>query len=491
MSSVRRSLLGAGCALVAIAALTALMAVWRDHLSIATAALVLVIPVVLAVALGGFAAGVVAVVAGFLAYDLFFIPPYGTLAVGGSQNWVALVVYVVVMLVVSRVVQFLQAARADARRREEDTRRLYDLSNVLIADTPLPELLQLVATTVYRGFHPRWVAVLLPSADGLAVAATAGEPLSPDEVRSLRPAPGSLQSLTTSASTAGIVQAALTATGRPVGVLAMPASVLDVHDAALLRTYANQAALAIERSQLRTQALRAELLEEVDRWRGAMMGAVSHDLRTPLAAIKASVSTLRRPDLAIPAADRAELLEVIETQADGLDRLVADLLDMTRIEAGSLELRLEVGTVADLVDEAVASLGAVLEPVDLNVSLAPDLPPVEMDQVLMTRVVANLLENAARHSPPGAAVEVRADTHEGVVEVTVSDHGPGIPEAERERVFQMFNRVSGGGRAGLGLTIAKAFVEAHGQTITVGERPGGGARLRFTLAPVAVPADVA
>ncbi len=501
---MRRLFGGALVALGGIAVLSGAMLPLRDHLSVATEALVLVMPVVAGVAVGGLRAGALAVVFGFVAYDFIFIPPYYTLSVGTAQNWVALGVYVVVMLVVAALVTSLQRARAEARRHEDDTRHLYVLSELLIGDKDLTELLQLIVSTIHQAFGARWAAVLLPAISGdaggsasLEVAATAGESLSADELRRLSPAPGRTASLRGGGGHAGggrsergegredVIQVVLTARGHPVGLVAMAGAPLDAHDAELLHAYANQAALALERSQLREQALRTKLLEEVGQWRDALMGAVSHDLRTPLASVKTAVTTLRRPTPVLSEDDRGELLELIETQSDALDRLVANLLDMSRIEAGALRLRREISPVSDIVEGALRILGRAN--VNVDVALAANLPPVDVDQVLMEQVLANLVDNAIRHSPGAGPVEVSATTAGGLVDLAVRDHGPGVPGPERERVFQMFNRVSGGGRAGLGLAIAKAFVEAHDQTIRVEDPPGGGARFVFTMAAAAVP----
>ncbi len=491
-------------AVAGIAVLSAVMVPARQDLSVATCALVLVVPVVIGVAIGGLPAGLVAVVAGFLAYDIFFIPPYNTLSVGRAQNWVALVVYVVVMLVVARVVVFLQRARADARRQADATSRLYLLSDLLIGDKPVGELLQQVMSTVQEAFGPRWVAALLPDGTGgpdstggpdgigraLAVAATAGQPLSAAELADLSPAPGRTASLRPERAGGGesVVRVALIARGRPVGILALASGPLRPHQWELLQTYANHAALALERSQLREQAVRAELLEEVDRLRDAMMGAVSHDLRTPLASVKTAVTTLQRSDAQLSPADRDELLQLIEDQSDTLDRLVANLLDMTRIQSGALELRRDITPVADVVEGALRT-SAVPNGPAVTVDLPADLPVVDVDQLLMERVLANLVENAARYAPEGRPVEITATSDGDRVAVAVVDHGPGVPPAEHDRVFQMFNRVSGGGRAGLGLAIAKAFVEAHGQAVWVDDAPGGGARFVFTMPVAAIPID--
>ena len=510
---MRRWMVGTLVGVAGTGILAAAMVPVRSHLSIATAALVLVVPVVAGVAVGGIVSGVVSVAAGFVTFDVLFIPPFGTLSVGAVQNWAALGVYAVVMLIVARVVSFLQQARATARREEDSTRRLYLLSDLLIGDQPVDRVLQVIATTIHQAFGARWAVVLIPRADApgdpgaapapddpavapgdLTVAATAGEPLTEAELANLVPAAGRAETMHRRDLAGGrrstVARVALTARGRPVGLVAIAGAQLDRHDEELLRGYANQAALALERSQLREQALRTELLEQVDALRASLMGAVSHDLRTPLASVKAAVSALRRTeaDGALRPEDRSELLELIEQQSDALDRLVANLLDMTRIQSGALELRRAITPVGDVVD---GGLRASAVPADaVTVDLPPDLPPVDVDQLLMEQVLANLLDNAARHSPEGAPVAVAARRRGQVVELSVTDSGPGIAPDDRERVFQMWSRAGGEGRAGLGLAIARAFVEAHGQTIDVVRAPGGGARFVVTLPAAAVPAEV-
>ena len=295
MGPWRRSAVGSIATLVVMAPLVAVMIPLRDHLSIATTGLVLVVPVVIGVVVGGFRAGVFGVLAGFLVYDLVFIPPYFTLTVGANENWVVLVVYVAVMLLVASVVARLETARTEAHQHEEAIRRLFELTDLLIEDRPLSEILELIVSTVHEAFALRSVALLLPVDAKLDVVASAGEPLSEAELRRVAPEPGVPASLGSSAP-ARHEQAqtvALTATGRPIGLLHIWGAGLSRHDQDLLHTFANHMALALERAQLREQALRTELLEEVDRLQRALVSAVSHDLRTPLATIKASASTLR------------------------------------------------------------------------------------------------------------------------------------------------------------------------------------------------------
>jgi len=265
----------------------------RAHLSIAVAALVFVLPVVAGVIIGGFTAGAASVLAGFVVYDYGFIPPYGRLGVERAQDWVALAVYAVVMLSVARVVSNLESARSEALVRTVEARRLFELSELLVDERSVEEMLKTIVRTVRTVFAVPGVALLVPDAGRLAIAASAGEALSADELRQLDPQSGVPVSLGTAPGNHDAMQTvALTAAGRPVGILAMRGMPASEADRALLRTFANHAALALERAQLREQAMRSELLEEVDRLRHALVGAVSHDLRTPLATMKVASSTL-------------------------------------------------------------------------------------------------------------------------------------------------------------------------------------------------------
>jgi two-component system, OmpR family, sensor histidine kinase KdpD len=484
MSTRRRAVVGSVAALLVMGALAGAMVPIRSHLSIATTALVLVVPVVAGVVVGGFPAGAFAVIAGFLVYDLVFIPPYYTLSVGATQNWVALGVYVAVMLLVASVVARLERARAEAGQHERAIRRMFELTDLLIEDRPLPEILELIVSTVREAFSLRSVALLLPVETRLDVVASTGAPLSEAELDEVAPVPGMLASLGSSAPSRQeqVQTVALTATGRPIGLLHLWGADLSRHDQELLHTLANHMALALERAQLREQAMRTELLEEVDRLQRALVGAVSHDLRTPLATIKASASTLRNAEADVALPDRVELLELIDDQTDRLDRLVTNLLDLSRVQAGALELRNQPIAVGDLVAEAVRARGRAADRADVTVAIDDDLPLVDVDHLLVGQVLANLLDNAARYAPPHTAVSVSATRRDdGRVQVAVDDRGPGIPRAERANVFRMFNRSGVSGGTGVGLSIAKAFLEAHGQDIWIEDAPGGGARFCFTL----------
>ena len=509
---MRRTLIGTAAALASMALLTAGMVPLRHHLSIATTALVLVVPVVIGVVSGGFVAGVVSVVAGFLVYDFFFIPPIHTLWVGAPQNWAALGVYAVVMLPVARVVAGMNAARSRARRQEREIRELFELSDLLVEDKPLDSLLSVIVTTLADVFGSRQVAILLPGggrtqapaapqtwsppgterqpeAPGrLAVAASAGQPLTEEQLRRVLPARGQLgRPGVQSAAPDGLLVVALAAAGRPVGLLVLSGEAAARYEREPLLLFANQIALAVERAQLREQALRSRVTEEMARLARTLVAAVAHDLRTPLASIKASSSTLADAGLVIGSEAGRRLAQLIDVQADRLAELVQNLLDMSRIQAGVLQPRRTVTALAGLVAGVTGGPAPGLRGHPIEIQLPADLPPIDVDVVLITRVLTNLLENAVRYSPRGRPVTISAGRRGHLaVEVSVTDHGPGVGPERRSEIFELFARRPGDTGAGLGLTIARTFVQAHGQQIWVEDAPEGGARFCFTL-PVAAP----
>ena len=482
----KRILAGTATALVTMAVLTSAMLPLRAHLSIATTALILVVPVVIGVVIGGFVAGAISVAAGFLVYDFFFIPPYLTLWVGAPQNWAALGVYVLVMLPVARVVSGMNAARARERRQGRELRELFQLSDLLVEDKPLDELLPLIVGALTEVFGSRQVAIFLPTGPRLEVVAAAGEPLSEEQVRQVLPVPGTLTRLGSGPGEQGnLLVLALTAAGRPVGLLAMSADAAVRHEQEPLLLFANQIALAVERAQLREQALRTALTEEMARLAKTLVAAVAHDLRSPLASIKASSSTLSDPGIELTAGAQRALARLIDVQVDRLSALVQNLLDMSRIQAGVLEPRRSVTSAESLVGAVIADLAAGTRGHRVNVAVPGDLPPVDVDVVLYSRVLANLVDNAIRHSPADTAITIAAQrSGQDAIELSVTDRGPGVSQDRRDEIFGLFARRAGDSGAGLGLAIAKTFVEAHGQRIWVQEASGGGARFCCTM-PVA------
>ena len=490
----RRSVLGSACALAVLAALSLLLLAVHAHIDIATVGLVLVVPVVVGTVVGGMASGSVAAIGGFLAYDLLFIKPYYTFAVGRAENWVPLGVYVIVMALTARVTSHLWSAEAEGtRRRELDTERLFELSELLIQDRPMPELLRIIVGTVSEAFEVEGVVLLLPTDNRLEVVAEAGRGFSPDELRRIRPEPGVRVSLIGDddpdrARSGQLRTMALSSGARPVGLLGLAGLQMQPNAERLLATFGHHLAVAIERAQLREQTVRIGVLEEVDVLRRSLVGAVSHDLRTPLSTIKAAASSLRNTVRPVAGPERDELVQLIENQTDRLTRLVTNLLDMSRIQSHSLVVSPETVPVATFLEGGVAALGpegasrVVME-------VEADLPPVSMDPVLMTEVLVNLLENALRYSPPETPVRVEAfgERADRAIVVCVSDNGPGVARADRADIFERSRRVGAtgvgevSGGAGIGLSIAKAFTEAHGTSIWLESPPDGGARFCFSI----------
>jgi two-component system sensor histidine kinase KdpD len=471
-----------------MAALTAAMIPLRSNLSIATTALILIVPVVIGVITGGFIAGLISVGAGFLVYDFFFIPPYLTLWVGAPENWVALGVYAAVMLPVSQVVAGMNSAKAEARRQGREIRELFEISHLLVEDKSLDVLLSTVVTTVAEVFGAQQVALLLPEGGRLRVAASAGVPLTEGQLRRVLPATGELATLDArSFERDGLLVLALAAAGRPVGLLVLSREVATRHEREPLLLFANHIALAVERVQLRDKALQTRLAQEVARLAKTLVTAVSHDLRAPLTSIKASSSTLADAEIDINPETTRRLATLIDVQADRLADLVQNLLDMSRIQAGVLQPRYAVASLTDLVTTVVNDLTSGRRGHVICVEIPDDLPPIDADLVLINRVLTNLLENAIRHSPKGTPITIHATlTDQDGIEVSVTDHGPGVSPHRRNEIFELFARRNDDAGAGLGLNIAKTFIEAHGQHIWVDDAPEGGAKFCFTL-PIAAP----
>jgi two-component system, OmpR family, sensor histidine kinase KdpD len=463
----------------------------RGSLSIATTALILVVPVVIGVVTGGFAVGIISVLAGFLVYDFFFIPPYLTLWVGAPENWTALGVYAVVMVPVARVVATMDVARAKELRQGKELRELFELSDLLVEDKPLDALLPALVTALMEVFGARQVALFLPvrdsSGEQMRMAAAGGAPLSEAQLGSVLPARGAAASIwARPPERDGLAVIALSASGRPVGLLALSADATASHEREPLLLFANHIALAVERAQLREQALRTRVDAEMARLARTLVAAVAHDLRAPLASLKASSSTLADPELEITADARRSLAGTIDAKADHLADLVQNLLDMSRIQAGVLRPRRTVASLDSLVCGVLADRPPSWDGHEIRAEIPAGLPPIDADLVLMARVLVNLIDNAVRHSPASAPVTVRAAIcpDRRAIEVAVTDAGPGVPVTRREEIFGLFPRREHDAGAGLGLTIARTFVEAHDQRIWVEDAPGAGARFCFTL-PVA------
>jgi two-component system, OmpR family, sensor histidine kinase KdpD len=483
-----RSALGYAIAVLGTALATLALLAVRPEVSKTNVVLSFLLVVVASAAVGGLGPGAVAAVLGFLAFDILFLPPYRTLVVSDRQDYLSLAVYLLTAFVVSYLVEALERRRVQAERREQETRTLYELSTSLVAHGSLDDTLSSVVRTVRSLFNLAGCAIALPAGDGVRIAARDGE-IPADLERMLAPITGT--GLGGRLQPGQALTVPLRAGGEPVGALVVVAGGPDSPsfgeaERRLLATFANQAALAVEQARQEDERARNRGLEELDRLRTALLNSVSHDLRTPLASIKASASSLLDHEVDWSEQERDEFLVTIDEEADRLTRLVHNLLDMSRIEAGALDPRMEETSLAEIAGSVVHRLRSRCSQ-RVDVSVPDSVPPVLADPVLLEQVVTNLLDNAIRYGCGSMIALVGRQVDESV-ELRVIDHGPGIPEPERERVFDQFYRLKGGGKrpegTGMGLSISRGIVAALHGHLRVETTPGGGATFVLTL-PVA------
>ena len=488
-----RGALGYAVAVGGTALVTAPLLAVRGEVSETTVVLAYLLVVTAAAAAGGLGPGITAAGLGFLCFDVLFLQPYHHIIVADPQDYLSLGVYLLVAVVVSLLVASSERRRAQAERHERETRMLFDLSTSLVAHGSLTDTLDGVVRTVRSLFDLAGCAIALPAGDGIRLAAVDGQV--PDDLDErfveVRPAQPSVQIQGPARADLEPGQA-LTVPMRSgehvVGALVVVAggpgsSGFGEPERRVLATFANQAALAVEQGQQEEQRNRALALQETDRLRTALLNSVSHDLRTPLASIKASASSLLDREVRWSDAERDEFLATINTEADRLTRLVHNLLDMSRIEAGALDPRLVESSLAEAVGPVVRRARAASRQ-RVDVDVPDELPPVLVDQVRLDQVLTNLLDNARTYAA-ASPIQVVARRAGDAVELRVVDHGPGIPGPERERVFDQFYRLKGGGRrpegTGMGLAICRGIVQAHGGSLRVETTPGGGASFVLTL----------
>ena len=447
----RRLLLGWAIAVLGVPLATVGLIPVRDGLELSGDLMAFLMVVVAAAAIGGWWPGVVAALAGSFALNWYFTDPIHTLTISDTENAVALVGFLVVGGVISFLVtQAANRARAAGRAAAEAEALARVAGGLVGADDPVPSMLDRLRTTF--GLTGAAVEVLDPASGRW-------------EVESASIAPGGPPP----AGDAGDV-IELGVGGR----LVLHGGPLAAEDRRVLRAFTDQLATALEQRRLRAAADAAAVAAESDALRVGLLRAVSHDLRTPLASIKASVSSLRQDDIVWPPAATAEFLETIDEETDRLDALVGNLLDMSRIEAGAVV----VTPVAVGWDEVVAAaLASLSEPVDrVEVAVPETLPRVSADPVLLERAVANLVANALRHAPEPASIRVEAGAVGDRVDLRVIDTGPGVPPERLADLFRPFQRLGdhAPGGVGLGLAVAQGFVGALGGTLDAEETPGGG-----------------
>ena len=479
-------------ALVGVAMATAVAWAMDPYFSQANLIMMYLMAVIVIAIRLGRGPSVLASVVSVATFDFFFVPPYLSFAVSDIQYVLTFTIMLIVALVISNLAVRIREQAELARDRERRTAVLYAMSRDLATHRGTAMLAQVAAKHLREVFDGQ-VAIFLADAEK-RVRLQRGEQLFFD----LDPKESGVAqwvfdhneragSGTDTLPGASALYLPLVGSTGPTGVVAVRPKdtglLLDPEQLHLLESLINQVALAIERTRLSDEAQQAHVRVETERMRNAILSSVSHDLRTPLATITGAASSLLDERSPLNASDRLELSRSIYREANRLDRLLKNLLDMMRIEAGAVHLNKEWHPLDEIVGAALSRLEERLRNGTVRTTFPPDLPMVQIDGVLLEQVVINLLENAAKYAPPGSVIEVSASAGNKEVVVEVADRGQGIPVGEEVRIFDKFYRAKPAreGGVGLGLTICRGIIEAHGGRIWAENRTGGGAVFRFAI----------
>ncbi len=428
-----------------------------------------------------------------LAFDFFFVPPRFSFAVTDTQYIFMFLVMLLVGLSISNLTVRVRGQERLSRLRERRTAALYSLSRELASTWGTSALLDIAVKHISEVFESSVIAFL------------------PDEHGRLQVQCGAVRDFNLTAKELGVAHWAydlgqmagrgtdtlpgtealylpLLASGEPVGALGVkpknPEKLLIPEQLHLLEAFAHQTALAVAADKLLQKQQRTQMQVETEKLRSSLLSSVSHDLRTPLAAITGSASSLLENGDSLPPSTRRDLVENIHDEAERLERLVNNLLEMTKLESGAVQLKKELHVPGEIIGSAIARVEDRLGGRALLTHVPPDLPLVPMDALLIEQVLVNLLDNALKYTPEKSSLEITTEVRDGLWRVEVADRGPGLPEADLPRLFDKFYRgpeTAHKSGAGLGLSICKGIIEIHGGGITAQNRPGGGAVFRFTI----------
>ena len=451
-------------AFLLIAAITAVFFVLRDvFLDTTLIALLYLIPLGIITARWGLGPGIMSAFITFLAFNYFFIEPHYTLTVHRPSDIVILVVFLIVAVVISQLVGRAQTGLAAATAREREATQLYELSTALTGlheDHAIAQILAKQVHSVAQGEHVE-LNITGSHAFSFRLSDSNPPPRPPELTIPIEAARGTLGEIHLWR-------------GEPS---------ISSSEKRLFQTFASQGALALERAWLAQAESRAQVLEESDRLKSAILSSVSHELRTPLSTIKAAASSLRGGEVSWDSPARTELISAIDDEADHLNLLVGNLLDMSRIESGALKPKREWNILPEIIGSVIARMKHLAVEHTLQIDVPENLPLIPVDYVQMEQVFTNLISNSLKYAPPNTTVSIWARVEGESIHVQVSNQGPQVPPEHLERIFDKFYRITAADRVtgtGLGLSICKGIIEAHGGRIWA-ENLTDGLAFNFTL----------
>jgi two-component system sensor histidine kinase KdpD len=457
---VRTSVLQTFVGVAGVAATTALLLLLRQQLTTPVIALLYMLPVMGSTAGWGLGSGIIASACSFLAFNFFFLSPYHTLVVHQGQDVIVLFVFLIVAIVISQLIGRVKSSLAHAQAREEEVIQLYKLSVELAGARHPDEVGRILAGHIRDLVDPASVQVsLAPIGEGQATEfrLPEGAPLAREPE----------------------CMAPLVAHRGRLGEIRVWAGshVLGEAEDRLLRVLAGQGALSLERVALAEIETRATILEESDHLKSALLSSVSHELRTPLVTIKAAATSLRSGAVSWDTDARNDLLAALEEEADRLNQLVGELLNMSRIEAGALKLQRQWNILSEIVDTTVNQMQAQLRDHHLEIDVSEDLPLIPVDAVLLQQVLTNLLSNCLKYAPKSTDIGLTAHLQQDAsMLVEITNQGPPVQPEHLDHIFDKFHRVTSADQipgTGLGLSICKGIIEAHGGRIWAENLPDG------------------
>jgi two-component system sensor histidine kinase KdpD len=435
----------------------------------ANISLIYLLAVLFTATTAGMGAGVIASILSFLAYNFFFVEPLYVFTVANPQDVFRLISFLIAALLASSLAGLVHLQAEQLGQRAAELESLYALSQATSAAVDLDRILPTIAATTVDLLHVARCTLTVQTSGATRVFQ----------------APA-MRVDTTNGPNA--IAAPLRVDNRMLGemqVLPRPEQVLHTAQQQLLATLASQATLAVERARLVAEAAEAQALAASDRLKSALLSSVSHDLRTPLVAVKGIATALRQHDVAWNSTVGEQMLDTLAEEADRLNRLVGNLLDMSRIEGGALNPARQWEDIGDIVGGVLSRLRPQFHGRKLSVHIPPDLPLVWVNAALIDQVLTNLIENAMKYTPDQTPIAISAEVRDADLVISVADQGPGIKAEALPHIFDKFFRVTGPERhaegTGLGLAICKGIIEAHGGTIWANNRPQVGAELVFTL----------